>query len=31
MAIHDLDRNEIFIWLSDAERVGWQKSHAGTA
>jgi len=31
MAIHDLDRNEIFIWLSDAERVRWQKSHAGTA
>ncbi|MEO8308681.1 MAG: glyoxalase superfamily protein [Pseudomonadota bacterium] len=24
MAIYDLDRNEIYIWLSDAERVKWQ-------
>ena len=31
MAIHDLDRNEIFIWLSDTERARWQASHAGTA
>jgi catechol 2,3-dioxygenase-like lactoylglutathione lyase family enzyme len=29
LAIHDLDRNEIYIWLSDAERVKWQKAHAG--
>lgn len=29
MAIHDLDRNEIFIWLSDAERAKWQEAHMG--
>jgi len=31
MVIHDLDQNEIFIWLSDAERARWRASHAGTA
>ena len=31
MAIYDLDRNEIFFWLSDAERVKWQEAHAGVA
>lgn len=31
MAIYDLDRNEIFIWLSDAERAKWQEAHVGTA
>ena len=31
MAIHDLDRNEIFIWLSDTERARSQASHSGTA
>lgn len=29
MAIYDLDRNEIFIWLSDAERARWQEENAG--
>ena len=29
MAVHDLDRNEIFFWLSDSERVKWQQAHAG--
>jgi uncharacterized glyoxalase superfamily protein PhnB len=28
MAIHDLDRNEIYIWLSDAERIKWEEAHA---
>jgi Glyoxalase superfamily protein len=27
MAIYDLDRNEIYFWLSDAERAKWQKAH----
>jgi catechol 2,3-dioxygenase-like lactoylglutathione lyase family enzyme len=31
MAIYDLDRNEIYFWLSDTERVKWQKAHAGAA
>lgn len=26
MVIHDLDRNEIYIWLSDVERVKWQEA-----
>lgn len=30
MAIYDLDRNEIFFWLSDTERAKWQQAHAGT-
>ena len=29
LAIYDLDRNEIFFWLSDAERVKWREAHAG--
>jgi catechol 2,3-dioxygenase-like lactoylglutathione lyase family enzyme len=29
MAIHDLDRNEIYFWLSDTERVKWREAHAG--
>ena len=31
VAILDSDGNEIFLWLSDAERVKWQKTHAGAA
>jgi hypothetical protein len=31
LAIYDLDRNEIFFWLSDTERVKWQAAHAGAA
>jgi catechol 2,3-dioxygenase-like lactoylglutathione lyase family enzyme len=31
MAIHDLDQNEIYVWLSDAERTKWQKAHATSA
>lgn len=31
MAICDLDGNEIYIWLSDAERLKWQQAHTGTA
>lgn len=31
MAIHDLDQNEIYIWLSDAERVKRQEAHANSA
>jgi catechol 2,3-dioxygenase-like lactoylglutathione lyase family enzyme len=31
MAILDLDGNEMFFWLSDSERVKWQKAHAGAA
>ena len=31
MAIHDLDRNEIYFWLSDTERAKWQRAHAGAA
>lgn len=27
LAILDLDGNEIFFWLSDAERVKWQEAH----
>jgi len=30
MAIYDLDRNEIYFWLSDAERSKWQKAHVAT-
>ena len=30
LAIYDLDRNELYFWLSDAERVKWQQAHAGT-
>jgi catechol 2,3-dioxygenase-like lactoylglutathione lyase family enzyme len=29
MAIFDLDRNELFFWLSEAERAKWQQAHAG--
>ena len=29
MAILDPDGNQIFIWLSDSERVKWQETHAG--
>ena len=29
LAIFDLDKNELFFWLSDAERVKWQEAHAG--
>lgn len=28
MVIHDLDRNELYVWLSDSERVKWQEAHA---
>ncbi len=31
MAIYDLDRNEIYFWLSDTERLKWQEAHAGAA
>jgi hypothetical protein len=31
MAIHDLDQNEIYIWLADAERAKWQEAHANPA
>lgn len=31
MAIYDLDRNEIYFWLSDTERVKWQEAHFGVA
>lgn len=31
MAIYDLDRNEIFFWLADTERLKWQEAHAGVA
>lgn len=27
--ITDLDRNELFIWLSDSERAKWQAAHEG--
>jgi len=30
LAIFDLDRNELFFWLSDAERVKWQEAHSGS-
>lgn len=29
LAILDRDGNEIFFWLSDAERVRWQRAHVG--
>ena len=29
LVIADLDHNELFFWLSDAERVKWQHAHAG--
>jgi catechol 2,3-dioxygenase-like lactoylglutathione lyase family enzyme len=29
LAIFDLDRNELFFWLSEAERAKWQQAHAG--
>lgn len=28
MVVTHLDRNEIFFWLSDAERAKWQRAHA---
>lgn len=28
LEILDLDRNELFFWLSEAERVKWQEAHA---
>lgn len=31
LVIFDPDRNELFFWLSDAERVKWQEAHAGVA
>ena len=31
MAVHDVDRNEMYFWLSDAERAKWQESHVGAA
>ena len=31
LVILDLDQNELFFWLSDAERVKWQAAHAGAA
>jgi catechol 2,3-dioxygenase-like lactoylglutathione lyase family enzyme len=31
MARYDLDRNEIYFWFSDTERVKWQEAHAGAA
>jgi catechol 2,3-dioxygenase-like lactoylglutathione lyase family enzyme len=27
LVIHDLDKNELFFWLSDAERAKWQEAH----
>jgi len=27
LVIHDLDRNELFFWLSDAERVKWREAN----
>ena len=30
LTICDLDRNEIYFWLSDDERVKWQQAHIGT-
>jgi catechol 2,3-dioxygenase-like lactoylglutathione lyase family enzyme len=29
LALLDQDGNEIYIWLSDAERIKWRDSHAG--
>lgn len=29
LVIFDLDRNELFFWLSEAERSKWQAAHAG--
>jgi catechol 2,3-dioxygenase-like lactoylglutathione lyase family enzyme len=29
LALLDQDGNEIYIWLSDAERVRWRQAHAG--
>lgn len=31
MVISDPDRNELFFWLAEAQRVKWQESHAGIA
>ena len=31
LVIFDLDRNELFFWLSDAEREKWQAKHSQTA
>lgn len=31
MVILDQDHNELFFWLSDAERVKWQQAHSGNA
>jgi len=31
MVIFDLDRNELFFWLADAERAKWQEAHAGAS
>jgi catechol 2,3-dioxygenase-like lactoylglutathione lyase family enzyme len=28
LVIHDLDRNELFFWLAEAERAKWQEAHA---
>jgi catechol 2,3-dioxygenase-like lactoylglutathione lyase family enzyme len=28
LAIYDLDRNELFLWLSDSARAKWQEAHA---
>jgi catechol 2,3-dioxygenase-like lactoylglutathione lyase family enzyme len=31
LAIHDLDGNELYFWLCDAERAKWQQAHEGSA
>jgi len=31
LAIYDQDRNEIYFWLSDAERMKWRAAQAGPA
>ncbi len=30
LAFIDLDENQIFFWLSDAERIKWREMHEGT-
>ena len=29
LVLFDLDRNELFFWLSDTERARWQQTHGG--
>ncbi|HEV2701445.1 MAG TPA: VOC family protein [Steroidobacteraceae bacterium] len=31
LVIVDLDRNELFFWLSEAERAKWQEAHANAS